>query len=193
MRDGFSPYDFNEAFDLDFILQRLPPKATQRGMFLNGILDEAIKQGKPFPGEKRYTAFKEYTVAEGYRLSVEVAKHLYPGLPVKESFRRLGHTIYPTLLSSMIGRTLFGFLGRKVDAVMRLVPKGYAISSKEVEVELTECADHLALFRFYSFPDFDLSFDIGTLEGIVLFCKKTPQCFTKRNSASEAEILVSWT
>jgi hypothetical protein len=61
-----------------------------------------------------------------------------------------------------------------------------------MEVDLLEFGAHHALFHFRSFPGFDLSFDIGTMEGIVLYCEKTPTCLIKRVSPEEAELLCSW-
>jgi uncharacterized protein (TIGR02265 family) len=193
MRPGFAPFDFSLPLDLEALLHKIPPGAGQRGMFLQGFLDEAKKQGKPLPGERHYTSFKEYSSLEGYRLCGEVAAHLYPDVSLREGFRRLGHTVYPSLLGSMVGRALFGIIGKKTSTLMGLIPKGYSVSTQEVKAELIEVTQQYALLKFTSFEDFDPSLDIGIVEGVALFCEKTPRCLVKRSSRTEVAVLCSWT
>jgi uncharacterized protein (TIGR02265 family) len=163
-----------------------------RGVILQGIVDEADRAGKSLPNSKKYIPFKEYPSSEGHQLFFVFAQKMYPGLPIREGLRRAGRTIYPALLGSMIGKVLFGAIGGKIETLMRFVPKGYSVSTNEAKANLKEISEARALFYIESFPNFDLSYHIGILEGIANFCQKRCECLVRRASPKQSEIVCTW-
>jgi uncharacterized protein (TIGR02265 family) len=58
--------------------------------------------------------FKEYPVDEHVRLLAAAADALYPGLPRRHVFVLLGRGAYVMMIETLIGRVIFGVLGRDI-------------------------------------------------------------------------------
>lgn len=192
MDPGFAPFDWSAPLDLDALIQAHPKHLTTKGMFLTGFLEEATRQGKPLTG-RSYISFKDYPSTEVLRLFRDLAAHLYPEVPIQEVLRRLGRVVYPTLSISLIGRAIFAALGRDPQKLLKLVPRGYAVSSKDFVATLRHTTSSSALFHIRSYPNFPISFNIGILEGVLLACGKECESAVRALSPTECEIAVSWT
>jgi uncharacterized protein (TIGR02265 family) len=191
MESAFFSPDWNAPLDVEERLRGMPSWVAIKGMFFHSLLKEAARHQKHIEGDS-YIAFKSYPGHDYVRLSVKVAAAIYPELSLREGLRRMGQTVYPTLLQSMIGRVVFGALGGDVRAIMRLVPKGYSISSKVGEVVVKEVSDTHALLSFKEFYGFYDCYQVGVIEGAILFCKKKPDIKIRVLAPGQFEMLCHW-
>jgi uncharacterized protein (TIGR02265 family) len=183
--------DWNAPLDVEQRIGLVPKWVTIKGMFFQSLIKLTQQHKKPLLAEP-YVAFKDYTAPEYMRLSVKVAQIIYPNLPLREALRRLGQNVYPTLLQSMIGRVVFGALGGDIYAIMKLVPKGYSISSKVGKVQVREVSDDHALIAFEDFYGFYDCYHIGVIEGAIMACGKKPQVQLRTLEPGKIEMLCRW-
>jgi uncharacterized protein (TIGR02265 family) len=191
MRAGFTPFDWHSPIDLDALIEAHPRHLSTKGMFLSGFLEEAGRRGRPLAW-RSYIGFKDYPSTEVLRLFRDLAIHLYPDVPIHEVLRQLGRVVYPTLSRSLIGRALFAALGKNPNHVLKLVPRGYAVSSQDFVATLLENNPTSALFLIKGYPNFPISLNIGIIEGAVLACDKECEATVRILSPTEAEIAIEW-
>jgi len=148
----------------------LPPSpaesVTVKGFYLRALVRELAEQGHHLLDLPTFRDFADYPQTLAQRLILECAQRLYPSERRNDGLRRVGWIIYPTLLTTMIGRVIFGSLGDDVPAVLRAAGRGFEVSLSEGRYEVLSLERRIALVRvrnFYLFPD---SFLVGIFEGL---------------------------
>ncbi|MEW5849349.1 MAG: DUF2378 family protein [Myxococcota bacterium] len=192
MLPGFTRLDWSAPLDINAALTVVPPDVTVRGMFPQGVVDECVKAGRPLPGGRRYVGFKGYPVTEFMELCVEASALLFPTAPPRERLRRLGQLAYPTLLQSMVGKAIFGMVGGKLEAVMKLASKGYEVSLSRGTATAVEVQDGSARLHFRDIYNFLDTYQVGVVEGAMSACGRTGEVFYRSISPSEGEMLAQW-
>lgn len=183
--------DWNAPLDVEERLRLMPSNVTIKGMFFQSLIKQTQQHGRHLPGES-YVSFKSYSAQDYMRFSIKIAGLIYPELTLREGLRRLGQNVYPTLLQSMIGRVVFGAFGGDVYAIMKLVPKGYAVASKTGRVEVREISDDHALIACEEFYGFYDCYHIGVIEGAILACGKKPLVQFRTPQPGKLEMLCRW-
>jgi len=189
---GFLPPDDQSPLRLDEIVAQTPPEAQVRGMFFNSYLAEAKRRGVAIPGAGAYVGFKFYPVRDWQRFIVEVAARLHPGAPLRGALRKLGLSAYPTFAESIVGRVVFGVLGKDLSRIMRVASKGFEHSLSSAEVVLRaadERSAHLHLRGVYGFLD---CYNVGVFEGAMRVCERTGDVHYRPIAFGEAEMFVRW-
>jgi uncharacterized protein (TIGR02265 family) len=161
-------------------------------MFMNDLLAHVAQAGGAPITDKRYVIFKDYPMREYIELAPQAAARAFPSLPMREALRRIGRSAYPTLADTMIGRVIFGVLGKDLEAVMRVAARGYAVSQSHGVAEVLEVGPGRArvqLTNLYTFVD---SFQVGVFEGAILACGRTGEVRARVESIATAEILATW-
>lgn len=190
--DGYTIPDMTAPFHVDAYLQACPADATIKGMFLNDLLAHVAQAGGGALTDKRYVAFKDYPMREYVELAPRAAARAYPDAPVREGLRRIGRSAYPTLAETMIGRVIFGVLGKDLEAIMKVAARGYAVSQSPGTAEVLDVGPGRARVRLTNLYTFVDSFQLGVFEGAILACGRTGEVRAKVESIATAEILATW-
>jgi uncharacterized protein (TIGR02265 family) len=190
---GFVKIDTKAPMDVDAYLAHCPEDATVKGVILNGILKKMEKRGvKAPPSFGPFHAFKTYPLREHMKLTVEAAKLTFPRETLREALRQLGQTTYPEVLDTLIGKVVFGALGKDPGAILKLSSKAYQIIGSRAQAKVVESGRthiHTHVTNAYGFLD---SFHYGTSEGVLLACGRPGTVHIKRHQLSEAEFFVEW-
>ncbi len=169
-----------------------PADATGKGFYFSSFLREAASNGQHLDGYGPYREFKDYPLKEGIRLVAECARRLYPDEPIREAIRRIGWTVFPTLLSTMIGKVVFGALGDNIPAVMGMSPRGFEVSMSRGRSEIIRVSAHDAEVRIsdsYLYPD---CFFVGVFEGTLAHYGKEAQVEVRNVGKGTCEYHVRW-
>jgi uncharacterized protein (TIGR02265 family) len=188
---GFALPDPARPLDVDEICATLPSDIVLRGMFLQGVVDMCAKRGQPLVGFGPYIAFKEYPVATHVRLLAAAGRALYPQDSARRAFQLLGRDAYSTLVDTMIGKVIFGVLGRDIVRITRLVGKAYEVAGRGVTATLLEMSDrhsHVAIDGAFALAD---NYHVGAFEGVVDVCRRTCTIWTKPTPRG-AELFTVW-
>jgi uncharacterized protein (TIGR02265 family) len=191
MRPGFVKPDLAAPIDVAAQKRLVQPGATVKGMQLAAIVAEAKRRGVTLEG-RRYVAFRDYPGEELLELLALAAARVWPDAPPREALRRIGRVAYPTLKASLVGRVVFGALGRDIEAVWRLVSKGYELSNntgRATLLELTRSEAFVRLEGMYSWVD---AWHVGILEGAVEIYGLDPQVLVDVKSPTSADFWVRW-
>jgi uncharacterized protein (TIGR02265 family) len=189
--DGFQTPDFSQPVDVDAHLQHCLPEATTRGMFLADIVEALKQRNLPLPA-KRYQAFGSYPQREFITVAADAARHLYPGLAQKEALRRLGQLAYPTFADTMIGKVMYGVLGKDVAAIMKVAPRGYEAVLSHGRAELVQSGPKMARVRLTDVATFLDSYQVGVFEGAFKSCNVAGTVKVKLDSPVTGEFLLEW-
>src|SRR5262249_11604492 len=84
-----------------------------------------------------------------------------------ESLRRLGHTVFDTVLGTHIGRALFGVLERDVEPLLLAIPKAFRLVLSTAQVTCEKSAHSTFSLHLRAFPVFIEAYPIGILEGVL--------------------------
>ncbi len=189
---GFVVPDMNAPLDVGAYLAACPADAKIKGMFVNDLLAHVAQAGGAPITNKRYVIFKDYPMREYIELAPQAAERAYPTLSMREGLRRIGRSAYPTLADTMIGKVIFGVLGKDLEAVMRLSTRGYAVSQSPGAAEVLEVVPGRARVRLTNLSAFVDSFQLGVFEGAILACGRTGEVRARVESIATAEILATW-
>jgi uncharacterized protein (TIGR02265 family) len=161
-------------------------------MFFNSYLAEAKRRGIALADTGSYVGFKFYPLHLWQRFIIDVARRLYPEAPLRGALRKVGLSAYPTFADSIVGRVVFGVLGKDLGRILRVASKGFEHSLNSARVELVasdERSVRLHLAGVYGFID---SYNIGVFEGAFKACDREGSVLYRPIAAGEAEIICQW-
>jgi uncharacterized protein (TIGR02265 family) len=171
--------DFEAPVDVDAHVGRLAEGATCKGMFFLELLKLAAPSrssaeiaAEAGVDDRRYVPFRDYPMADHLRLMAAVATLVHPRLPLGEGLRRIGWTVFDTVLASQIGRTIFGIFGSDADALLINLPKAFKILFNFGEIRADKVGPRAFVFTLRDFPAFVETFVVGVLQGVVRFSKE---------------------
>lgn len=160
-----APARKSEIREFESRIDATPEHATVKGMYIQSFLRTLERKGLPHPNNQRYIVFKDYPLREYMRLLLDACPLLYPDHSIREALKRQGRLVYPTLVSSTVGKVIFAMAGSDWNAALPLASRGWEISLKPGSAKLlerTETSAILALRDVYNFAD---SFQVGIMEG----------------------------
>lgn len=160
--------DWNAPLDPQVYIERAAPLATAKGMFFAMVQRELKKAGKlsrVSSAEPIFRAFKDYPYVDLLKLEVEACEALFPKVSLREGLRRLGHCVFPMFLEHMIGRVLFGVVGRDPQQLLRLAAKGYAVAASHGTAKALEVNGTSGVLRLENVYNFPTAFHVGVVEG----------------------------
>ncbi len=169
-----------------------PADATGKGFYFAAFVREAVSNGHHLEGFGPYREFKDYPLKEAIRLVAECARRVYPDEPLREGIRRIGWSVFPTLLSTVLGKVLFGALGQNIPAVISMSPRGFEVSLNRGRSEILRVTDRDAevhVSDFYLFPDCFLA---GVFEGMFAHYGKEAQVEVRKVGKGTCGFHVRW-
>jgi uncharacterized protein (TIGR02265 family) len=169
---------FDAPIDLEAHIALLPPDATTKGLFVIDLLKVAARvataaeliRAAQIP-ERRHVAFRDYPAAEHMRLTVAVARAVYPKLPLGEGLRRLGQNTFDLVLGTHMGRSVLGILGPDIEKMLLAAPKALKHLVNFGKVTSEKAGAHTYLFRAKELPAFLETFQVGVIEGALRHCR----------------------
>jgi uncharacterized protein (TIGR02265 family) len=167
--------------------------ATVKGFYLRALVKELASQGHHITPATSYRDFSDYSVSAAYDLLLECKQRMYPEERRSEALRRLGWIIFPTLLSTIVGRVIFGSLGNNVPALLRAAGRGFEVSISQVRYEAVELGERSATVRVYGFPLFPDCFLTGVFEGgLAHYGYDEAKVIPRMLSPTDVELQLSW-
>jgi uncharacterized protein (TIGR02265 family) len=173
-------------------MARLPARATAKGFYFRAFLRELAHFGHHLEGFGPYRDFSDYPLREGMLLLRECAQRMYASEPPREGLRRLGWVVFPTLLSTVVGRVVFGALGNDMQAMSRNAHRGFEVSLSVGRCEAVRVAEReseLHVTDFHLFPD---SFLVGVLEGSAAHYGHEAQVRVRQVGEHDYDYFCSW-
>lgn len=173
-------------------IERTPAANTVKGMYVAGIV-EALAQRDIAPREqRRYQAFKDYSLRDYMRLCLDAAVTLYPSRSPKEGLRSLGQLAIPTFAQSISGAVVMGTVGRSWELALRCVSRGYQISLKPGEAIVAELSSERALVQLRKVWNFGDSYQVGVVEGLMDWCGLNGEVTANVISACDTDLRLQW-
>ncbi len=173
-------------------IERTPAANTVKGMYVAGIV-EALAQRDIAPREqRRYQAFKDYSLRDYMRLCLDAAVTLYPSRSPKEGLRSLGQLAIPTFAQSISGAVVMGTVGRSWELALRCVSRGYQISLKPGEAIVAELGAERALVQLRKVWNFGDSYQVGVVEGLMDWCGLNGEVTAHVISACDTDLRLQW-
>jgi uncharacterized protein (TIGR02265 family) len=136
-----------------------------KGFYLRAFEIELASQGHPVATPGSYRDFGDYPLSLAAEILLDGASRLYPDEPRQVGLRRMGWIVYPTLLSTMVGRVVFGSLGSDLQAALSRASRGFEISISQGSCTVLQLAERKARLAVRSFPLHADSFVPGIFEG----------------------------
>jgi uncharacterized protein (TIGR02265 family) len=169
---------FDTNVDLEAHLALLPADATTKGLFFIDLLRIGARAATPpeliraagIP-ERRLVGFRDYPAAENMRLTVAVARAVYPRLPLGEGLRRIGQTTFDSVLGTHMGRSVLGILGPDIEKILLAAPKALKHLLNFGKVTSEKAGAHTYLFRARELPTFLETYGVGVIEGALRHCR----------------------
>lgn len=143
----------------------MPKAITCKGFYFRALHKELADNGHHLTQPNTYRDFGDYSLNEARELLLACAERMYPNERQEEALRRIGWIIYPTLLSTIVGKVIFGSLGGDVCAALRFAGRGFEVSISEGRYEAVRIGERDADVSIRDFPLFPSSFLVGVFEG----------------------------
>lgn len=192
MREGFHAPDWSAPLDVDARLDALPSGLVVKGMFLQGLVDEARKRCGRNPGRARYTAFRDYPLREMLELMAETVELAYPDVPVREGLRRLGHPAYPTFARSTVGRVVMAMVRDDPKAALHLAPKSYRLIGNAGTAAVRDCGERCCILELrdvWTWPD---AYNVGVHEGALDAWELEGEVTVRVHSPCDVDLRIEW-
>lgn len=174
----FAAPRLDRPIDIEAIVARLPKHATTKGLTIKGALDrlrarpdlaewtdERVMIGAGVPAE-RPGPLQDIPWSSYLRVSVFVAGLLYGPERVPEGLREVGRGMYGAFGETLIGRMLFGTLGRNFGRVLLMGPNAWRVADNFGEVRAEQLPGQHVQYHFRNYP-FEIveTTSIGAIEG----------------------------
>lgn len=189
---GFQLTNWNADVDVATCLAAVPATATIKGVFPAVILEQLKKNNCSRIGLEEYHAFGDYPVREYMEFLVDAAQKLYPGAPLAQGLRSLGHLAYSSFLNSLVGRVLLGVLGKKVDAILRVSPRAWSAAISVGNLVIEDVREQEAYLQAKDLYYFLETYCVGIAEGMLLTCQRKGVVAYQKNSPYNARVFIAW-
>jgi uncharacterized protein (TIGR02265 family) len=174
----FAAPRIDREIDIDAILARLPPRIATKGLTVKAALDrlqarpdlaewtdERVLAGAGVPTQ-RPGLLQDIPWGDYLRLTVFVARLLRGPDRVPEGLREIGRGMYGVFGETLIGRMLFGTLGRNFGRVLLMGPNGWRICDNFGEVRAEQWPGQHVQYHFFEYPlEIVETTFLGTIEG----------------------------
>ena len=199
LRESFLAPDFAGELDPAPYLALVPDDEACKGVFFQGVV-EAVRRAAPsrvdavFEGMtlQRFVPFLDYPLREHMRMTLNAAKILHPRVPSREAMRRLGWLAFQSFSSSLVGRVVFGALGRDPERILAASPRAVSLSLRYGRLQanrLGRCHFRLVFSRIYGYLD---TYYVGVTEGALRAFGIMPRIALRLTSLADGEMDVLW-
>jgi uncharacterized protein (TIGR02265 family) len=185
--------------DVDRHIADLPEQSTVKGYVANVYYDhvaaarpEAVAEyARLYPG--RLTPVEDLPSRLFARRLVDAARLAHPDLPLSEGIRRVGWTIYPNLISSLLGRAVLLGQGNNFQGVAAQGPQAYeAFEKGGSRVTYTSLGERRFRYDYDPGRTFLGQYHVGIIEGAAIALGHTPTLAIRLRDESHGSIECSW-
>lgn len=173
----FAPPRVDRPIDASTILAAMPPSAATKGVILQAAIDQAL--GYPelagwtpaqilaeacglesMPGPFHNVPFRHHLAT-----LVFLAERLR-GPALGEGLREVGKGVFPSFTQTLVGRMLFGALGRDVGRVMMMGPAAWKVCNNFGDVQATSIGPRHVRYTYVEHPiELIETMYVGTIDG----------------------------
>lgn len=192
---GFVDPTLLPPIDVDAAMRAIPPDATIKGMFIQGLLDIArVHDANAFDARadvaRRRVAFKDYPLADFATVAVMVARIVHPHLDLRAALREVGRSTYRTFLASLTGRVVFGVLRGDLRAMIATTTKAYSLTQSHGRAFVTESSASHCVLRYERLYQFLDALEVGVVEEAVTSCGYHAEITVRLESSHTGAMLV---
>lgn len=187
---GFHRPDPYKPIDLERSRRRVPPEATVKGMFFTSLEEEVRSRGFDL-ASRRLPPFLDYPMTELLDLYEEAARVSHAGLPTYEAMRRLARPAFRVFSDSLVGRTVFGVIGRDVQRVLGLAARAWPHAANVGKLEVERIDEQTALVRASEFYLTE-PVAVGIAEGVLLADGRRGLVAARMSSPIDGEFWIRW-
>lgn len=165
---AFRAPDWSAPLDPEAYFRKTPSRATAKGMFFTRVQRQLMSEGKAdrVPEARRtYREFMDYPYVELMKLEVGACRELYPDLSLAEGLRRMGQPVFGMFAGSMIGKVIFGVVGRDPKRHLELAAKGYRHAASMGTGKAASIHSGGGTLSLRDVPNFPSTFHVGVVEG----------------------------
>ena len=173
-------------------IEATPATNTVKGMYVAGIVETLAGRDVKPREERRYQAFKDYSLREYMKLCLDSALTLYPTRSPRQGLRSLGQLAIPTFAQSISGAVVMGTVGRSWELALRCVSRGYQISLKPGQAIVAELGTDRALVQLRSIWNFGDSYQVGVIEGLMDWCGVVGEVVATALSSRDTDLNIRW-
>lgn len=192
---GFVTPRFDTDIDTAAYLERVPPDAYCKGMFFHDVLAQVRRMDPEAArriARRRYIPFKDYPLREHMEMTDAAVRILYPGVPTREGMRRLGWLAFPTFVESMIGRVVFGVLGRDLDRIVQVGPKAFEVSLTRGRATAERLGDRHWRYELTDVFGYLDAYYVGVIEGPIRYHDFVPDVRVRLRTLSDGTVDIRW-
>lgn len=188
---GFRTPDPQTMFDLHRQRAGVPAHATVKGMFFNAMVDEVKARGEVLRGVKPVAAFHDFPLTGLLDLYEEAAGLCYGDLTLYEGMRRLSRPAFEVFSDSLIGKVVFGAVGRDVSRILKLSARAWGHATNVGTLEVERLDGHAALIRV---DEFHLGepVAVGIAEGVLQAAGRTGTVALRMSTPLAGEFWLHW-
>lgn len=192
---------FDHDLDVEGVVAQVPEKALIKGFFVDSfeklvLAERPELKGKLYEAWPRpsYSPLKSYWRGEVLKVEAHLAHLMFPSLPLREALRRAAQRVYPTFLSSLIGRVvLVALFAGDVDAVLKAGPKMMSSMVNYGRVTAERKGEGHWLYHYSDYYSWLDCGDVGVLEGLLMHYGKKPKFTVATNGPFEMWLDIQWT
>jgi len=174
-------------------VEATPSNATVKGMYIDTFLQTLDRKGISMPTTKRFMSFKDYPLRDYMSMLLEACPKLHPHASIAEALKLQGRLVYPTLVSSTIGKVIFSIAGRSWTAALPLTARGYEISLNPGSAQAHDVTQNSAIVSLRNVHNFAECFHVGVMEGAMEIFRVsgtvTPQ---KLDELCDVDLVLKW-
>jgi len=187
----FSKPDWNAPLDLERRLERIPARATVRGLFFNDLFTQ-FPDARAHAQRERYLTFKSYPFTEWSKLLADAAGACFPKCTPREGVRRIGRRAFPALNESQAGRVLFALAGNEVLSTIRVSSKAFALAQSVGSCDVVSVEPGVAVLQIRDAWDFPDAYYVGVYEGVFEVFGQVGEIDVCIHSMSDCDLRLRW-
>ncbi len=190
--------------DVDAILAKVPANATSKGVIVGAALDclrarpdlaewtdERVLAGAGVPTQ-RPGLLQDIPWSTYVRVIVFVARLLTPEC-VCVGLREVGKGNYGAFGQTLVGRMLFGTLGRNFGRVLLMGPNGWRVCNNFGEVKAEQLPGQTARYHFIGYPvEIVETHFVGTIDGACTWLDVESELLVAHRSEEHVVVDVAW-
>ena len=162
-------------------------------MFFLAVQARAKELNVALPvARQRYVPFNFYPLRELIPMMIEGAKHFYNARSVREGLRVMGHGVPKALVSSTVGKVVFGS-AEGVHAAAAAMAKTYTINLRpDTHAEVMSSGPNWLVVHLHNVHYLLDSHHLGVFEGVMLHSGTQGNVKVASSDSSSGELLLTW-
>jgi uncharacterized protein (TIGR02265 family) len=197
---AFAAPRFDIPLDIESAVNAVPQTALIKGFFLDSfekmvVAERPELKGRLYENWPRtgYSALKSYWRGEVLRAEAHLARLMFPELSQREALRRASHRVYPTFLSSLVGRVvLVALFANDVDSVLKVGPRMMSAVVSFGKVEAQRIGDKHWRYHYSDYYSWLDCGDVGVIEGLLRHYHVEPHIEIATNGPFDMHMDIQW-